>query len=619
MCLAVVCGAASSAADRLSNRGLDNKLAASDNEDDGLGERRIAQEGTTKSKLPPGSFDFPPEGAPPSEEQRAPLPPAPRIIMARPSPSPPVADSSPQPAPEPSTGDNGTQPSPSPSTTPAPSYPPTPSYGVPPPCGPGAYGYGGDAAAYGSYGYGSYGCHTPMSPPPYGGYYGSSPPPPYGGYGGYGGYSGYFPSPAVQPSPAPTPSPEPSHAGGGSSPPQEAVPSPSPSPASGAGPSPSPSPASGAGPSSAAVASPSPSPGPEEDENAPSPPPERWSTIWHYLDDVVVPDMWPFLVAAMDPLQKAFLQDERARFTLFIPLYEAMLKDQLILSIFANPADPRNAMRLNRLMAYHQVLNTTLYPQDLQDGLTVTNMFGETLTITQMLTDDNNDFYVNGVSIARWQVGGRGIVFWLNGVIHEPVAPSPPVAGPNRFGTLSEALASLPQCSIMSGVFEAVTADPTYGPLVSALLANPFTLFTPTDTAFAAYLGAMGLAPGDLLSLDAIRVAAIIAPHLVATGDAFLPTARLPPGAAVVTGLPPMLPSATLVVLQEPGEGGLPVLAYADGSAPPLHLLVADVFVRAEGDPTEAVVHVVDAVVAAPSPGGGARRRLRNRRTLSSS
>lgn len=126
----------------------------------------------------------------------------------------------------------------------------------------------------------------------------------------------------------------------------------------------------------------------------------------------------------------------------------------------------------------------------------------------------------------------------------------------------------------------------------------------------------MGLGPSDLLTMAPEAVAAIVAPHLVVTGDAFLPAARLTPGAAVVTGLPPVLPSATLVVQAAAEPGALPVLAYEDGGAPPLHVLVADVFVRAEGDPTEAVVHVVDAVVTAPA--GGAGRRRRNRRALSS-
>ena len=51
------------------------------------------------------------------------------------------------------------------------------------------------------------------------------------------------------------------------------------------------------------------------------PPSERWTTIWRYLEDVVVPDLWPFLQAAMDARQKAYLQDDQARFTLFVPLY----------------------------------------------------------------------------------------------------------------------------------------------------------------------------------------------------------------------------------------------------------------------------------------------------------
>ncbi|KAG2490312.1 hypothetical protein HYH03_011263 [Edaphochlamys debaryana] len=223
---------------------------------------------------------------------------------------------------------------------------------------------------------------APLMPPPMYGPYGAQPPPYYGGYGAYppppyGGYGGY----------------------------------------GGYGSSPEPSPALPPVPACTG----------------------RWATMYDYLKEVVIVEIWPFFDMAMSPNFRAAVQNPTARFTLFMPLIEYMYNDALVKSILANPYDPAALPALGRLMDWHMALGVT-GDDNTPDGFTMTNMLGGTLRLQSRITEEDDltdpsdpkkkdvqSWWVNGVQIASRQCAGQGMGHWLKGVLHE-TDPAPGTA-----------------------------------------------------------------------------------------------------------------------------------------------------------------------------------------------
>ncbi|KAG2436304.1 hypothetical protein HXX76_006615 [Chlamydomonas incerta] len=294
----------------------------------------------------------------------------------------------------------------------------------------------------------------------------------------------------------------------------------------------------------------------------------RWSSLFAYLDAVVDKVIWPVLLSHMPPDMTALLKSRTSSFTLMIPEYDALAADPAVRSVMSDPYDPSNGARLVDMMSYHLVAGVALRASDLHDGMELENILAL-------------------------------------------------VSAPGLSGTLA--------------MWDAVTADSMLGEALAGLVAGPFTLLAPSDTALAAYLatiyndtnlapagvstagpsnGNSGAAPAfDVRSLPPLELAALLAPLLLTSGCYSLEA--LEDGVHVATGLPAFgLPGLDLHVSRHNGAG-MPVLAATDAAeageqAEEATVLYGDLFVGggsgggAGGG--QGVIHVLDRVLH--SPGG---------------
>ncbi|KAG2449253.1 hypothetical protein HYH02_005998 [Chlamydomonas schloesseri] len=405
-------------------------------------------------------------------------------------------------------------------------------------------------------------------------------------------------------------------------------------------------------------------------EAPPAIPSVVWPSLFAYLDAVVDKVIWPVLLSHTPPSMAALFKSHTSGFTLFIPQYDALAADPAVRSLMADPYHPLNAARLVDILAYHLVAGVALKASDLYDGLELVNVQGKKLLVTKPPHSDS--FFLNGIELTDWVPAGEAMAIWLDGVLHDPSSGedgSPPPAPLDRyFPAVRTALASTPGLSGTLALWDAVAADSMLGGALTALVAGPFTLLAPSDTALAAYLSAVhnntfttadgnnddddsGDGPGDgssngsstsnsnsnasshtsttggpatqdrgapaaidVGSLPPMELAAMLAPLLLTspdTGTGFRPLAALGDGVRLATGLPAFgLPGLELQVSRHTATG-MPVLAVAgvleaDGSAEEATVLAGNIYVGGGGGGAQQPQGVIHVLDRVlHSPGGG--------------
>lgn len=130
-------------------------------------------------------------------------------------------------------------------------------------------------------------------------------------------------------------------------------------------------------------------------------------------------------------------------------------------------ADPSGD--LTKILLYHVVAAKAM-AADLKDGQKVATVNGEELTVT--ITEAG--VFVNGVKVSTADIAaGNGVVHVLDGVLLPPAPPAPSntvvdvIVNSENHNTLEAAV-------IAAGLAETLSGD------------GPFTIFAPTDAAFAA-------------------------------------------------------------------------------------------------------------------------------------
>lgn len=256
------------------------------------------------------------------------------------------------------------------------------------------------------------------------------------------------------------------------------------------------------------------------------------------------------LVTALQAADLVSTLNGNGPFTVFAPVNSAFtgLPDGVLDALLADG----NEAILSKVLTYH-VVPGRIRAADLVDGQTVTTVEGTELTI-----DLSGGASVNGANITATDIeASNGIVHLIDGVLTQNL-DIPEVATVRGFDTLVAALGA---------------AD-----LVSALQADgPFTVFAPTEDAFADALAALGLTAEELLASE--DLADILTYHVV-SGEAFADD--LSDGQVLTT-----LQGGTLTV----NISGGTVTLTGNGNAAPIEVVATDVTA------SNGVIHAIDFVL----------------------
>jgi transforming growth factor-beta-induced protein len=255
-------------------------------------------------------------------------------------------------------------------------------------------------------------------------------------------------------------------------------------------------------------------------------------------------------------------------FTVFAPT------DAAFAAAFANTGiDPSNVAVITSVLKYHVVAGA-VPSSALRASQSVATLQGEAIKITKTAAG----VMVNGNAkvVAADVMASNGVVHVVDAVLLPPslmapapamapaMAPAPaPAAGPK---SIVELAVATPELSTLVTVL----TSPAYAPVLEALSGpGPFTVFAPTDAAFAK-------AGVDIN--DVATVTAVLQYHVLA-GSA--PTSKLGPAQSAQT----LQGESVLIMMNEEG-------VTINGNA---KVVIADVMA------SNGVVHVIDSVLKPPS------------------
>jgi len=273
------------------------------------------------------------------------------------------------------------------------------------------------------------------------------------------------------------------------------------------------------------------------------------------VDVIVNSDVHNLLEAAVGTAGLVDALSGEGPFTVFAPTDDAFLA--LAGALGASAEDLLALPELSDILLYH-VIGAQVLSTDLTDGATATTLLGEDVTVT--INDDGifiNDAQVTVADI----VTDNGVVHVIDAVL---LVPEPPY-------TVVDVI-------VNSDVHNLLEAAVLEADLAGALSGEgPFTVFAPTDDAFIALAGALGVTAEDLLALP--ELTDILLYHVI--GAQVLST-DLSDGATATT-----LNGADVTVEIDCAGG----IFINDAQ-----VTVADIVTD------NGVVHVIDAVLLPPTP-----------------
>ena len=282
------------------------------------------------------------------------------------------------------------------------------------------------------------------------------------------------------------------------------------------------------------------------------PTPEPTGTV---VDIVVNSEVHNLLEAAVLEADLAETLSSEGPFTVFAPTDDAFIALAEALSLA--PEDLLALPELADILLYH-VVGATALSTDLSDGQMVTTLNGADVTVT---VSDEGIFINDAQVIVADLVATNGVVHVIDAVLTPPVPTN----------TVVDIIVNSDIHTILeAAVLEADLAGALSGE-------GPFTVFAPTDEAFAALAEALGATAADLLALP--ELADILLYHVVGA-TAF--STDLSDGQMVAT-----LNGAEVEVSFE-----------CDGS-----IFINDAqVILADIEADNGVVHVLDAVLLPPTP-----------------
>ncbi|MEJ5248618.1 MAG: fasciclin domain-containing protein [Caldilinea sp.] len=263
-------------------------------------------------------------------------------------------------------------------------------------------------------------------------------------------------------------------------------------------------------------------------------------------------------------------------FTVFAPTDEAFAK--LPPDVLQAALDDPEGL-LTQVLLYHVVAGKVM-SSDLSDGLEVATLQGESVKFT--LSD--GAAMVNDANIIAADIeASNGVIHVIDTVILPPsivaaAAAAEEAAEPVATPAPAEELADIVDTAVAAGSFNTLVAAVQAAGLVDALRGpGPFTVFAPTDDAFA--------------KLPAGTIDALLADP---TGDLTqILLYHVVPGKVMSTDLSDGLEATTL-------QGGAVVFTLADGAARvnDANIIAADI------EASNGVIHVIDSVILPPAAEG---------------
>ena len=272
------------------------------------------------------------------------------------------------------------------------------------------------------------------------------------------------------------------------------------------------------------------------------------------VDVIVGSDVHNLLEAAVIEADLAGALSGEGPFTVFAPTDDAFIA--LAGALGASAEDLLALPELADILLYH-VIGAQVLSTDLADGATATTLLGEDVTVT--INDDG--IFINDAQVIVADITtDNGVVHVIDAVLLPPTEPEP-------YTVVDVIVNSDVHNLLEAAVIEADLAGPLSGE-------GPFTVFAPTDDAFAALAFALDATAEDLLALP--ELADILLYHVV--GAQVLST-DLADGATATT----LLGEDVTVTINDDG------IFINDAQ-----VIVADITTD------NGVVHVIDAVLLPP-------------------
>lgn len=295
-------------------------------------------------------------------------------------------------------------------------------------------------------------------------------------------------------------------------------------------------------------------------------------------------------VQAADPAILELLSNPDANVTVFAPTDAAFTAAFEALGVTAEDVLADQAA-LSEILLYH-VVPAALTAEDViaLDGALIGTALNETALLVSL---DGETVRINNAAVVSPDVqASNGIIHVIDGVLLPP-------ASEEGDAMATEEAMTMDAVSIAETVVASAGGDPAEftvllaavqaaDPSVLELLTSggPFTVFAPTDAAFAAAFEALGVTPEQVLA-DQAMLTQILAYHVV-------------PGHF----------SAETVVAVAGQEGGVRVATLLPGAAVTIAATDAGVtvdnanVVTTDVHATNGIIHVIDAVLLPPAEGG---------------
>ena len=287
---------------------------------------------------------------------------------------------------------------------------------------------------------------------------------------------------------------------------------------------------------------------------------------------------FPTLVAAVQAAGLVDVLSGEGPFTVFAPTEEAFAAALGALGMSAEDLLGDTEL-LTAVLAYHVL--PVAAPAEVVvtfDGQSVATVGGAEVAISV----DGASVMVNDASVVAADImASNGVIHVIDAVLLPPAPePAPSTTEASEEPAPEEAPGTIVEVAVGSGAFPTLVAAVQAAGLVDVLSGEgPFTVFAPTEEAFAAALGALGMSAEDLLG-DTELLTAVLAYHV-------LPVAA--PAEVVVT-----FDGQSVATV-----GGAEVAISVDGAS----VMVNDAsVVAADIMASNGVIHVIDAVLLPPAP-----------------
>ena len=301
------------------------------------------------------------------------------------------------------------------------------------------------------------------------------------------------------------------------------------------------------------------------------------------VEVAVASEAFPTLVAAVQAAGLVDVLNSDGPFTVFAPTEEAFAAALAALGVSAEDLLADTDL-LTAVLTYH-VLPVAAPAETVLtlDGQGVTTVNGADVAITI----DGGTVMVNNATVVAADIGAsNGVIHVIDAVLLPPAPESEDTDAVDEAENTSEPEA--PAAEALGTIVEVAVASEAFPTLVAAVPAagrvdvlssdGPFTVFAPTEEAFAAALDALGVTAEDLLA-DTDLLTAVLTYHV-------LPLAA--PAEVVLT-----LDGQSVATV-----GGADVAITIDGSI----VMVNDAMVvTADIEASNGVIHVIDAVLLPPA------------------